>query len=140
VQRKAEIRNIFRNYNKKVMAYKSTTIEYLNNNTVANETANDYSPLILLPLLVIAGLGLSKKQLRKTKRKMLWQALKTEVKSLFSSKEKNSNTLGKIGVIILLAIGGIAVFYGLVYFTSLGTAIFLTLLTGGLLYLLSRVK
>ena len=68
----------------------NTSIE-VTPSTVQQESYADYSALLLLPVAAVVAHQYSKKQMRKLGRKMMWQLLKTKVKSMLSFKGKNEN-------------------------------------------------
>ena len=85
--------------------------------TVHQESYADYSALLLLPLAAVVAHQYSKKQMRKLGRKMLWQLLKVKVKSMFSFKGKNENSLlFKIFLIAIL----IGVAFGIIFSFTAG--------------------
>jgi ABC-type uncharacterized transport system fused permease/ATPase subunit len=85
--------------------------------TVQQESYADYSALLLLPIAAVVAHQYSKKQMRKLGRKMLWQLLKMKVKSMFSFKRKNENSLlFKIFLIAIL----IGVAFGIIFSFTAG--------------------
>lgn len=93
------------------------------------QTPADYTPLLLLPVAIMAAHQYSKKQMRKLGRKMMWQLLKAKVKSMFSFKKEKSKGSGIKLLLILLGLGFIA---AIGIFLSWSIAITL-LVVGGLI-------
>lgn len=112
-----------------------TTIE-ITPTTVQQKSYTDYSALLLLPLAVVAAHQYSKKQMRKLGRKMMWQLLKTKVKSMFSFKKGSGNKSGIKLLLILLGLGFIA---AVGIFLSWSIAITLLVL-GGLIGIIYAAK
>ena len=85
--------------------------------TVHQESYADYSALLLLPLAAVVAHQYSKRKMRKLGRKMFWQLLKVRVKSMFSFKGKNENSLlFKIFLIAIL----IGVAFGILFSFTAG--------------------
>jgi hypothetical protein len=76
--------------------------------TVQQESYADFSALLLLPLAAVVAHQYSKKQMRKLGRKMMWQLLKTKVKSMLLLKKGSGNKSGIKLLLILLGLGFIA--------------------------------
>jgi hypothetical protein len=74
--------------------------------TPPQQSYADYAALLLLPMAAVVAHQYSKKQLRKLGRKMMWQLLKTKVKSMFSFQKKKGTGIKLL--LILLGLGFIA--------------------------------
>ena len=81
------------------------------------ESYADYSALLLLPLAAVVAHQYSKKQMRKLGRKMLWQLLKTKVKSMFSFKGKKEMSL-QLKIFLLAILIGLA--FGIIFSFTAG--------------------
>jgi hypothetical protein len=84
----------------------NTSIE-VTPSTVQQESYAGYSALLLLPVAAVVAHQYSKKQMRKLGRKMLWQLLKTKVKSMLSFKGKNKMSL-QLKIFLLAILIGLA--------------------------------
>ena len=102
--------------------------------TVHQESYADYSALLLLPLAAVAVHQYSKKQMRKLGRKMLWQLLKTKVKSMFSFKKGKGS-----GIKLLLILLGVGFIVAVGIFLSWSIAITI-LVVGGLIGIIYSAK
>ena len=84
------------------MAFLTSTVQPAPQPGTEKTTDNGSIAASLLSLLLLTAYGASKskKALRKMKRKLLWNAFKLKLKSLFSKKEVSDRTL----LLILLAV------------------------------------
>lgn len=104
--------------------------------TEKQEPSTDYSALLLLPVAAVVAHQYSKKQMRKLGRKMMWQLLKTKVKSIFSFKKGSEKKSGIKLLLILLGlgfIGAIGIFLGWSYAIAF-------LLLAGVFYIVNSGK
>lgn len=97
-----------------------------NPSTVQQESYDDYSALLLLPLVATLVFQYSKKQMRKAKRKMFWQLAKEQWKLKFSSK--NGKKRSPLLKALLILIGVTAVFALIFGTTTAAIAFVVTLL------------
>lgn len=72
------------------------------------EVSADYSALMLIPIAAVAIHYYSKKQMRVLERKMRWQLIKADLKSMFSLKKSSRKGSGLKLLLILLGIGFLA--------------------------------
>jgi hypothetical protein len=84
------------------MAFSTSTIQPASKPVAEKQTDNGSIAASLLSLLLLTAYGASKsrKALRKLKRRLLWNAFKLKIKSLFSKKDVSDRTL----LLILLAV------------------------------------
>lgn len=104
--------------------------------TIQKEAPAGYSALLLLPVAVVAAHQYSKKQMRKLGRKMMWQLLKTKVKSMLSFKKGSGN---KSGIKLLLILLGLGFIVAVGIFLSWSIAITI-LVVGGLIAIIYSAK
>jgi hypothetical protein len=101
---------------------------------IQKEIPADYSALLLLPLAAVAAQQYSKKIMRKLGRKMMWQLLKTKLRSLLSFKKGNGS-----GIKLLLILLGLGFIVAVGVFLSWSIAITI-LVVGGLVALIYSAK
>lgn len=109
------------------MALNSSTVIHSSTPVIETDSPADYSPLLLLPVAAAVAFHYSKKHLRKAKRKMAWQVMKMNLKSLFSFKKEKGKGFGLKLLLILLGVGLIV---GVGISLGWGTAIAFLLLMG----------
>ena len=114
------------------MAFSTSTIQPASKPVAGKNLDNGTIAASLLSMLLLAALAASKgkKAFRKMKRRLLWNAFKLKMRSLFSKKETSDRTL----LLILLAVIVIAL---LLVNVVVGLIILLLIL---LLYLLGVFK
>ncbi|MCX6206266.1 MAG: hypothetical protein NTZ19_08455 [Bacteroidetes bacterium] len=84
------------------------------------EVSSNYSSLLLLPIAAVAIHQYSKRQMRGLERKMKWQMIKANLKSMLHFKKSSRKGSGLKLFLILLGIG---FFVGFGLFLSWGSAI-----------------
>jgi hypothetical protein len=85
----------------------STRVETIPMATQKEVTTN-YSSLLLLPIAALAIHQYSKRQMRGLERKMKWQLIKADLKSMFSINKSSRKGSGLKLFLILLGIGFLA--------------------------------
>lgn len=104
----------------------STRVETTPIATQKDVTTN-YSSLLLLPIAAVAVHQYSKRQMRGFERKMRWQLMKADLKSMLSFKKSAKKGSGLRLLLILLGIG---FFVAVGLFLNWGIAIAFLLLMG----------
>jgi fatty acid desaturase len=113
------------------MAHISSTVITPSNPKTEIQSPADFSPLLLLPLVTAVAYHYSKKQMRKSKRKMVWQLMKMKLKSMFSGSDKKKSLLFKIFLIAIL----IGLAFGIIFSFTAGLFAFVLSLVAAVVVL-----